>query len=135
MFGPGLYSSSSLLALCATLVVASASVSYANLISTLRQDNITVIAPGNAGYSTSSTACKSFDLFQPRYNFKLFHNITVNLRFTFKPAGITYPKNARDVSTIIKIAHEFSYSVVARSGGVRLLLSNTQVIYLKGFLA
>ena len=50
---------SSLLVLCATLVVAS----YADLISSLSQDNITYLAPGQDGYSNSSTACKSLDPF------------------------------------------------------------------------
>ena len=50
---------SSLLVFCSILVA----VSYATLIPTLRNSNIAVLAPGNAGYSNSSTACKSFDLF------------------------------------------------------------------------
>jgi hypothetical protein len=49
----------SLLVLCATLVV----VSYADLISSLTQKNIIFLAPGHDGYSASSMACKSIDLF------------------------------------------------------------------------
>ena len=43
----------------------------------------------------------------------------VNMRFSFKPAVITFPKNAEEVSTVIQISQKCSYSVVARSGGVR----------------
>jgi len=85
---------SSLLVVCATLVV----VSYADLISSLTQDNITFLGPGQDGYSASSTA--------------------YNLRFTFQPTAITFPKTAQDVSTIVQIAQQFNYSVVARSGGL-----------------
>jgi hypothetical protein len=53
----GLYSS--LLILCATLVV----VTYADLITDLTQQNITILSPGQDGYSAASTACKSFDRF------------------------------------------------------------------------
>ena len=59
---------------------------------------------------------------------KKFHDPTDNLRFTFQPAVITFPKNAQDVSTIIQIAQKFSYSAVARSGGVCLWLSNASDI-------
>ena len=64
----GLHWHSSLLVLCSTLVA----ISYANLIFNLMQDNITVLAPGQAGYSASSTACKSFYVIQPWCRFKLF---------------------------------------------------------------
>ena len=51
-----------------------------------------------------------------------FHDPTVNLRFTFQPAVITFPNTAQDVSTIMQIAQEFHYSVAARSGGVCLFV-------------
>ena len=51
-----------------------------------------------------------------------------NLRFVFQPAAIAYPNTAQDVSAVLKIAQQFNYSVVARSGGVRLFnLSIIQV--------
>ena len=106
---------SSLLVLCATLVV----VCSADLISSLMQRNIIFLAPGYDGYPASSAAC-TFDHF---LCYPASHNSTVNLRFTYKPAAITFPKNTQDVSTIIQIAQEFSYSVVARSGGVRLFIA------------
>ena len=114
---------SSLLVLCATLVI----VSYADLISSFTQDNITFLAPGQDGYSVSSTACKSFDSFSvlSSHN-KLFMILTVNLRFSFNPAAITFPNTAQDVSTILQIAQEFNYSVAARSGGVRLFVIQCQ---------
>jgi hypothetical protein len=52
--------------------------------------------------------------------FYSFHDPTDNLRFNFQPAAITFPNTAQDVSAITQIAREFNYSVVARSGGVRL---------------
>lgn len=84
---------SSLLLLCATLAV----VSYADLVADLTQNNITILSPGQDGYSTSSTA--------------------YNLRFTFQPAVIAFPNTPQDVSTVMKIAQQFNYQVVARSGG------------------
>ena len=108
---------SSLLVLCATLVVAS----YANLIANFTQQNINILAPGQDGFSDSSTACMSFDLLlcYPAIN-KTFHDPTDNLRFTFEPAAIAFPNTAQDVSTILQIAQACNYSVVARSGGVHL---------------
>ena len=50
---------------------------------------------------------------------KPFHVPTDNLRFTFRPAAIAFPNTTQDVSTIMQVAQEFNYSVVARSGGVR----------------
>jgi FAD/FMN-containing dehydrogenase len=41
-----------------------------------------------------------------------------NLRFTFHPAAVTYPKSPGDVSTIVKIGASLGLKVVARSGGV-----------------
>ena len=112
----------SLLVLCATLVV----VSYADLISSLTQYNTTFLAPGQDGYSASSTACKPFDSFSMLSSldikFKLYHDPTDNLRFNFQPAVIAFPKTAQNVSTIMQIAQEFNYSVVARSGGVRVFV-------------
>lgn len=108
---------SSLLVLCATLFVAS----YADLIYDLNQDGITVLAPGQAGFSASSTACKSFGSFYPAMiKLTFFHDPTVNLRFTFEPAAIVFPKTAKDVSSILQLAQQFNFPVVARSGGVRL---------------
>ena len=103
---------SSLLVLSATLVV-----SYATLFSSLTQDNIIFLAPGHDGYSASSLACKWFDLF---LCCPAIYDLTVNSRFSFKPAVITFPNNAHDVSVIIQIAQKFNYSAVARSGGVCL---------------
>ena len=48
-----------------------------------------------------------------------FHDPTVNLRFTFEPAAIVFPKTAKDVSSILQLAQQFKFPVVARSGGVR----------------
>jgi len=45
--------------------------------------------------------------------------LSVNQRFTFAPAAITYPNNAQDVSTILKVAQQYDQKVAARSGGVR----------------
>ena len=113
---------SSLLVLCATLVI----VSYADLISSFTQDNITFLAPGQDGYSVSSTACKSFDSFSVLSSHDKLLILTVNLRFSFNPAAITFPNTAQDVSTILQIAQEFNYSVAARSGGVRLFVIQHQ---------
>ncbi|KAG5641033.1 hypothetical protein DXG03_006314, partial [Asterophora parasitica] len=41
----------------------------------------------------------------------------VNLRFTFKPAAITYPKTANQISEIVKLGAVQNLPVVARSGG------------------
>lgn len=111
---------SSLLVLCATLV----GVSYANLMCNFSHTNITILSPGDAGYSTASTACKSFRLLSSDNVYLIFHDITVNWRFTFEPAAIAYPKTAHDVSAVLHIAQQCHYQVVARSGGVCPLLSN-----------
>jgi hypothetical protein len=58
--------------------------------------------------------------------FYSFHYPTDNLRFIFQPAAITFPNTAQDVSAIMQIAQEFNYSVVARSGGVRLFVIQHQ---------
>lgn len=42
----------------------------------------------------------------------------VNLRFTFKPAAVAFPKTPQEVSTIVKIGNALKLRVVARSGGV-----------------
>lgn len=42
----------------------------------------------------------------------------VNLRFTFKPAAVTFPKTPQDVSEIVKLGNTQNIQVVARSGGV-----------------
>ena len=63
-----------------------------------------------------------FPVFFPFFFF--FHEITDNLRFTFEPAAIAYPNTAQDVSTVLKMAQQSNYQVVARSGGVRTSLSN-----------
>ena len=110
---------SSLLVLCATLVI----VSYADLISSLTQDNITFLTSGQDGYSAASTACKSSNPFSMLSSHDInstFHDPTDNLRFTFQPAVIAFPNTAQDVSTIMQIAQEFNSSVAARSGGVCL---------------
>jgi len=40
-----------------------------------------------------------------------------NLRFSFKPAAITYPKTVLEISEIVKIGRAEELPVVARSGG------------------
>ena len=101
MFRVGLHSA--LLIVCATLIIQVGS--YADLISDLMQKDISVLSSGHDGYLDSSRACKSFDLFlyYPAM-IQIKHDPTDNLRFTFKPAAITFPKTAMDVSTIMKIA-------------------------------
>ena len=95
--------------------------SSAGLIPDLTGSNITVVAPGQSGYASASTPCKRLSLFfcvfQALIKIKLF---TVNLRFTFDPAAVTFPKTTQDVSTILKIANSLNYQAVARSGGVRI---------------
>ncbi|KDR69185.1 hypothetical protein GALMADRAFT_145590 [Galerina marginata CBS 339.88] len=73
------------------------SIAHADLISSLTSQSFTVLVPSSSGYSNASTA--------------------FNLRFTFKPAAIVFPKSTQDVSTILKLATSFRHQAVARSGG------------------
>ncbi|KDR69186.1 hypothetical protein GALMADRAFT_272070 [Galerina marginata CBS 339.88] len=73
------------------------SIVHADLISNLTSQSFTVLEPSSSGYSNASTA--------------------FNLRFTFKPAAVAFPKSAQDVSTILKLATSFRHQAVARSGG------------------
>ncbi|KAG7098041.1 hypothetical protein E1B28_000017 [Marasmius oreades] len=58
---------------------------------------ITAVFPGSDGYSAASAP--------------------FNLRFSFAPFAVTYPKSAEDVSTIVKLGVINNLQVVARSGG------------------
>ncbi|KAG6917469.1 hypothetical protein DXG01_002446 [Tephrocybe rancida] len=53
--------------------------------------------PGDASYARASSA--------------------FNLRFTFKPAAITFPKHAQEISEIIQLGAAHKLTVAARSGG------------------
>ncbi|KDR68209.1 hypothetical protein GALMADRAFT_231441 [Galerina marginata CBS 339.88] len=68
-----------------------------DLISELQRQNFTVLVPSSSGYLNASTA--------------------FNLRFTFKPAAITFPKTSEDVSTVLKLSTAHNFRAVARSGG------------------
>lgn len=95
-------------------------VSYADFISDLNSDGITVLAPGQPGFSASSTA--------------------FNLRFTFEPAAIVFPKTTKDVSSILQLAQQFNFPVVARSGGHSYIanslggMNNSVVIDMSNFV-
>ena len=116
----------SLFVLCATSVIASS----ATLIPDLTGSNITVVAPGQSAYASASTACKClspfFCVLQALIKRKLF---TVNLRFKFDPAAVTFPKTTQDVSNILKIANSLNYQAVARSGGVRIFYYSSHQFY------
>ncbi|KAF8962024.1 glucooligosaccharide oxidase [Flammula alnicola] len=82
-----------LLWLCITLI----RFAHADLISDLQSTDISFTVPGDAGYSNASAA--------------------FNLRFTFKPAAIAYPRTTQDVSNLIKLGAKYNMHVAARSGG------------------
>ncbi|GLB42542.1 putative oxygen-dependent FAD-linked oxidoreductase family protein [Lyophyllum shimeji] len=63
----------------------------------LRASGINATFPGDASYASASTA--------------------FNLRFTLKPAAITFPKSAEEVAEVVKIGAAQKVPVVARSGG------------------
>jgi FAD/FMN-containing dehydrogenase len=89
---------------------------FAGLKSDLTSAKITAVFPGDSNYTSASTPCKSL-LFIWRATLTIF---TVNLRFSFQPATITYPQTIQDVSTIIKLGATYNLKVAARSGGVSL---------------
>ncbi|GLB42538.1 putative oxygen-dependent FAD-linked oxidoreductase family protein [Lyophyllum shimeji] len=45
------------------------------------------------------------------------HNTPFNLRFTLKPAAITFPESPQEVAEIVKIGATQGFNVAARSGG------------------
>ncbi|GLB42541.1 putative oxygen-dependent FAD-linked oxidoreductase family protein [Lyophyllum shimeji] len=77
--------------------VAGSTVARADLKGSLRALHINASFPGDASYASASSA--------------------FNLRFTFKPAAVTYPKSPQEVSEIVKIGAAQKLTVVARSGG------------------
>ena len=55
---------------------------------------------------------------------RLTISATVNQRFAFTPAAVTYPNTADDISAVLKVAQTYNYKATARGGGVRLTLAN-----------
>ncbi|PPQ73253.1 hypothetical protein CVT24_009968 [Panaeolus cyanescens] len=84
---------------CATFLasIIFASPVHGDIISTLKEKGFQVISPTDNGYANASAP--------------------FNLRFSWKPAAVTYPRNAQDISEILKISAEYKTSVSARSGG------------------
>ncbi|KAG6863700.1 hypothetical protein C0993_010590 [Termitomyces sp. T159_Od127] len=68
-----------------------------DLKSVLHSQRINASFPGDPFYASASSA--------------------FNQRFTFRPAAITFPKNAEEISEIIQIGASQKLNVVARSGG------------------
>ncbi|KAF8224091.1 glucooligosaccharide oxidase [Tricholoma matsutake] len=68
-----------------------------NLKGSLTSAGISAVFPGDNGYGNASTP--------------------FNLRFTFQPAAVTFPKTPKDVSKIVKIGTSLGLQIVARSGG------------------
>ncbi|KAF8221443.1 glucooligosaccharide oxidase [Tricholoma matsutake] len=69
----------------------------ADLRSNLTSTSITAVFPGDNGYASAITP--------------------YNLRFSFQPVAVTYPRTPEDISTIIKIGASSGLEIVARSGG------------------
>ncbi|KAF8055350.1 glucooligosaccharide oxidase [Lyophyllum atratum] len=84
------------LSICSRLVSGSPA-ARADLKGSLTSLGISASFPGDASYASASTA--------------------FNLRFTFSPAAVTFPKSAEQVSQIVKIGDAQGLTVVARSGG------------------
>lgn len=85
-----------LLIASATFAICS-SISSATLKGSLSALGINASFPGAASYPSTSCA--------------------FNLRFTFKPAAVTFPKSPQEVAEIVKIGVAQRLTVVARSGG------------------
>lgn len=68
-----------------------------NLKGSLTSAGISAVFPGDKRYGNASTP--------------------FNLRFTFQPAAVTFPKTPKDVSKIVKIGTSLGLQIVARSGG------------------
>ncbi|KAF5376218.1 hypothetical protein D9615_008500 [Tricholomella constricta] len=85
------------LAKYALVVIATPLAFASNLKGSLMSSGISASFPGDTSYASDSTA--------------------FNLRFTFKPAAITFPRTAQEVSQIVKIGASENLEVVARSGG------------------
>ncbi|KAF9042491.1 glucooligosaccharide oxidase [Panaeolus papilionaceus] len=68
-----------------------------DLISSLQSRDFQVVSPTDIAYANASAP--------------------FNLRFSWKPAAVTYPRSAQDISDILKISTEHGLSVSARSGG------------------
>lgn len=47
-----------------------------------------------------------------------YDHFTVNLRYSYQPAAVTYVNSVQQVSDVVKIGHDLGYNVVARAGGV-----------------
>ena len=99
------------------LVIAFCALAFADLKGNLTSAGVTAVFPGDSGYASASTACES--------RCHLVHTVrsnntpSVNLRFSFQPAAVTYPKTPQDVSEIIQLGAAYNLQVAARSGGVR----------------
>ncbi|KAF8229617.1 glucooligosaccharide oxidase [Tricholoma matsutake] len=68
-----------------------------NLRGKLTSAGISAVFPGDSGYGNASTP--------------------FNLRFSFQPAAVTFPKTPEDISNIIKIGASSGLQIVARGGG------------------
>lgn len=91
----------------------------ANLKESLTGAGINVILPGDPSYASATTPCK-YCTVSFVFNAHDIRN-TVNLRFNFKPAAITYPRDPTEVSQILKLCHALNLKAVARGGGVSYL--------------
>ena len=74
------------------------------------------VFPGDQAYSNVSQACKYYSLL--RYIWAKSIR-SVNERYTFQPAAVTFPSSPSEVSRIVKAGVAHNRRVVARSGGVR----------------
>ncbi|KAF8069865.1 glucooligosaccharide oxidase [Lyophyllum atratum] len=79
------------------LVIFTPVVLTADIRGSLKSAGISASFPGDPSYASASSA--------------------FNLRFTLKPAAITYPKTPQQVSEIVKIGASQNLAVAARSGG------------------
>ncbi|KAG6829565.1 hypothetical protein H0H92_004112 [Tricholoma furcatifolium] len=68
-----------------------------DLQSNLSADGIDASFPGDSTYATASSS--------------------FNLRFSYQPAAVTYPKTQQEVSEVVKLGAAYNMTVVARSGG------------------
>ena len=88
----------------------------------LASAGIQAIFPGDQAYELARPTCATVPTSVLSGN--PTHLFTVNKRFSFQPAGITYPHSPDEISKIIKIGTSNNFGIAARSGGVRILFSH-----------
>ncbi|PFH53654.1 Glucooligosaccharide oxidase [Amanita thiersii Skay4041] len=86
-----------ILLFCAYCIYQVSAAAIADFRGSLKAAGIRGVFPGDPDYAASKRA--------------------YNLRFTFSPVAVTYPKDAKQVAEIVKLGSVNNYKIVARSGG------------------